>query len=415
MLIRMTLKRIFLVALFICAIQQTAAPQNWSQWRGPNRNGIVSDFITPTTWPAKLKLQWKTPVGSGISSPIVSQGKAWVHTRKEEQETVSCIDLKTGKILWSTSYAAPFSPNPGAAKMGKGPFATPLLSGNRLYTLGITAILSCFDAQTGKLQWRKEFGQISTSNLFCGTTASPLMDKGNLIVLVGDDRSGSLIAFDPATGQERWKWSSDSVSYASPVAFEFEGIRQIIAHTNNAIVGLAAETGKLLWKMPFIDPPYGENIVTPLLYRNMLLISNGTEGVTAIRVTKEGGEWNAKPVWKNLEVTMYMSSPVLDGDYLYGMSSKNKGHFFCLNVADFKVSWTTERREGDNASLLHSKDVLFILTDDANLTVAKKSVKGFEPVAKYSVANSPTWAQPTMWGKYVLIKDDSTIALWSLE
>ncbi|HEY8460595.1 MAG TPA: hypothetical protein VIM99_09460 [Blastocatellia bacterium] len=112
---------------------------------------------------------------------------------------------------------------------------------------------------------------------------------------------------------------------------------------------------------------------------------------------------------------MYMSSPVLEGDYLFGMSSKRKGQYFRMEAATGKVMWITEGREGANAAIINAKDALLILTSDASLIVAKKSPKGFEQVAKYSVADSPTYAHPAPLGKMILVKDNAAIALWSLE
>jgi outer membrane protein assembly factor BamB len=141
-----------LLTLSFLTIPCIARTQDWPQWRGPSRDGALKNFKTPSVWPDQLKLLWKIPVGGGISSPVVSGEKAWIHTRKGEDEIVSCIDLKTGKVLWTKSYSAPFAPNTAAAKLGKGPFSTPLLHEGKLYTLGVTAILSCFDSHSGELK-----------------------------------------------------------------------------------------------------------------------------------------------------------------------------------------------------------------------------------------------------------------------
>jgi outer membrane protein assembly factor BamB len=399
----------------IVAAFQTVAAQDWAQWRGPNRDGVVKDFVTPTQWPEKLKLIWKTEVGSGYSSPVVSNGRAWIHTRKGEEEAVSCVDLKTGKILWIKSYTVAFTKNQYATEMGKGPHSTPVLYDGKLYTLGVTATLSCFDAASGELKWRKEFGAPDTSKMFCGTSFSPVVDQGNLIVYVGDDiKGGSMLALDPATGKERWRWTGEGPGYASPIVVEIEGARQIVTMTDKSVIGVESKTGKLLWRMPWPDE-WNENIVTPVPYKNTLIFSGVRKGTIAAQVTKNGPEWTTKQIWHNPEIAMYMNSPVIEGDYLFGMSSKRKGQYFCLEAATGKVLWATEGREGANAAILNAKDALLILTNDASLIVAKKSAKGFEQVAKYSVADSPTYAHPAPMGKMILIKDDASMALWSLE
>ncbi len=402
--------------LFVAvAAIQTALAQDWAQWRGPNRDGVTNDFLAPAVWPEKLKPIWKTEVGSGYSSPVVSKDRAWIHSRKGEEEVVSCLDLRTGKIVWSKGYPVAFTKNRYATEMGKGPYSTPALYDGRLYTLGATAILSCFDANTGELKWRKDFGAPDTSKMFCGTAFSPVIDQGNLIIYVGDDiKGGSMFAFDPATGRERWKWTGEGPGYASPIVVDLEGARQIVTMTDKSVIGVESKTGKFLWRMPWPDE-WNENIVTPILYKNLLIFSGVRKGTVAAQLAKNGAEWTAKQVWHNPEIAMYMNSPVLEGDHLFGMSSKRKGQYFCLEAATGKVLWTTEGREGGGAAILNTKGALLILTSDANLIVTKKSAKGFEQVAKYSVADSATHAHPVALGKRLLVKDDASIALLAVE
>ncbi len=408
-------RRFLPIALTMIVVTQIVSAQDWTQWRGPNRDGAVKDFVAPTVWPEKLKLVWKTEVGAGYSSPVVSKDRAWIQTRKGEEEVVSCVDLKTGKIVWSQSYPVAFTKNQYATQMGKGPHSTPVWHDGKLYTLGVTAILSCFDAATGELKWRRDFGPTDTSKNFCGTAFSPVVDQGNLIVYAGDDiKGGTMLALDPATGKERWKWTGEGPGYASPIIVELEGARQIVTMTDKSVVSIEAKTGKLLWRLAWPDE-WNENIVTPTLYKNLLILSGVRKGTMAVQAVKSGAEWTTKQVWHNPEITMYMNSPVLEGDHLFGMSSKRKGQYFCLDAATGKVLWATEGRGGFNASILNTKDVLLILNSDANLIVAKKSAKGFEQVAKYSVADSATHAHPVAVGKRILVKDDAAMTLWSLE
>ena len=250
-----------LVTILTC---QSAMAQDWSQWRGPSRDGVVT-AQAPSKWPKDLKNVWKVSVGGGYSSPVVSDGKVIVHSRQQENEVVSVFDLKTGKPLWNASYAVPFSKNQYAIEMGKGPNSTPVVSNGRVYTLGVSAILSCFDLKTAELKWRKDFSkEIDTSKLFTGTAMSPVIEKGMVIAHVGDDRGGRVIAFDGVTGAERWKWEGDGPGYASPVVVDLEGARQLVTLTDKSAVGISVDSGKLLWKMPFPDE-WNENIVTPIL------------------------------------------------------------------------------------------------------------------------------------------------------
>jgi hypothetical protein len=123
---------------------------DWPQWRGRNRDG-VAQVPELKSWPEKLRLKWKVQLGEGHSSPIEAGGKVYLHTRQGEQEVISAVDPSTGKILWQQSYAAPYRVNPAAAGHGKGVKSTPVVSDKRLYTFGISGILSCLDAGTGNV------------------------------------------------------------------------------------------------------------------------------------------------------------------------------------------------------------------------------------------------------------------------
>lgn len=402
-------------ALLILFASQFARAQEWTQWRGANRDGTVKDFAAPAAWPKELKRKWKVEVGGGYSSPVVAAKRVYLHTRKEEKEIVSAFELETGKQVWTHAYDAPFDKNKYAVQMGKGPNSTPVLHNGRLCTLGVTAILSCFDAETGALKWRKDFSkQIDASKLFTGTAMSPVVEKGSVIAHIGDDRGGSVIAFDAESGREVWKHQGDGPGYASPIVVELAGARQIVTLTDKSAVGIEAATGKLLWRMPFPDE-WNENIVTPLLYKNMLILSGVRKGTMAVEIVKGASGLEAKQVWANSKISMYMSSPVLDGDHIYGMSHMRKGQLFCMDARTGELLWATEGREGSQVSVLNLGGAVMFLNENAELIFAAKSRKGFEQLARYTVADSPTWTHPTVVGKGILIKDDKTLSLWAVE
>jgi outer membrane protein assembly factor BamB len=286
-------------------------------------------------------------------------------------------------------------------------------AGGKLYTFGISGILSCWDLSDGRLVWRKEFGADygETSPDF-GTAVSPMLDGGLLIVHVGGNKSGALTAFDAATGQVKWRWTEEGPGYASPIAVDLGGTRQIITQSRNNIISVAASSGGLLWKIPFTTE-YVQNIVTPAIYGQIVILSGINKGTFAVRPVKRGNAWSADKVWENQDVAMYMNSPVVSGDYVYGMSHKKKGQYFCLDARTGATQWTSEGREGDNAALVLGGDVLFLLSTEAKLQVARRDSKSYQVVRSYTVADSPTWAHPVVTASGILIKDLNSLTLWS--
>lgn len=404
-----------LLLLFVTTISQIASAQDWTQWRGANRDGVVTGFAVPKAWPDQLKSKWKIPVGVGHSSPLIVGNRVYQHSRQGENEIVSAFDIETGKLVWQDSYPVAYTMNPAAMGHGKGPKSTPTVSGGKLYTLGITGVFSCYDLAKGKLAWRKDFGQrFGEKAPDFGTASSPMVDRGLAILHAGGNSKGGLVALDAATGNEKWAWTQDGPAYASPIVVEIAGKRQIVTQSRQNIVGIWEDNGALLWKIPF-ETEYVQNIVTPLVYNDLLIFSGINKGVFAVRVGWKNNNWVTDTVWQNKEVSMYMNSPLLSGNLLFGLSHKNKGQFFCVDAATGKTLWTGDPRQGENAAMLIAGDAIFSLTNDGELIVTSVASKGATILKKYKAADSATWAHPAISGKRILIKDENSLALLSLE
>lgn len=401
-----------LIAAFVVALLALVqpSPPSWPQWRGPNRDGR-SDVAAPATWAATPKPVWRVPVGVGHASPIVADGRVYVFARKDEQETLSAHDPGSGRVLWSQRYDAPYTMNSAATAHGKGPKSTPVFHGGRVYTLGITGVLSAHDAATGRVIWRKSFEkEFSPPVPDFGTAMSPIVEGDMLIAHIGAFGKGALRAFALDTGAVRWNWTLDGPGYASPVVLTAGGVRQIVTETEKHIVGVDAATGAALWSLPF-ETPYAQNSVTPVVYGDTVILSGLSKSVFAIRPTKQGKTWTPTKVWDNPDLPMYMSSPVLVGETLYGFSHRNKGQPFALDARTGRTLWTGPPRQGENAALIAAGDTLLLLTDDGNLTVARANGKTWTAVTKVEVASSPTWAHPVLLGNRLLVKDEQNLTL----
>jgi len=392
--------------LVLAVLAFSALAEDWPQWRGPNRDGVAVGVAEPKAWPDKLTLKWKVDVGEGHSSPVVADGRIYVHTRQGDREVVTALRPENGQTIWQQTYDAPYSMNPAATSHGKGVKSTPVVADGRIFTFGIGGTFSCFDAKTGKLAWRKEFGPFGY-----GIATSPVVDRGLVIVSVGSNARGALTAFDAATGAEKWSAKGDGPAYASPIVVELAGTRQVVTQSRQHIIGVSAATGEPLWQIPF-KTVYEQNIVTPAVYRDTLIFSGTGNPVMGVKVVKHSAEWTTETVWQNKDFSMYMSSPVVSGDLLFGFSERKHGQFFCLNPADGTTLWTSDGRQADNAAIVAASSVLLILTPDATLIVARQNSKSFEPLRKYTVADSPTWAHPVVMGHGILIKDATNLALW---
>jgi outer membrane protein assembly factor BamB len=388
---------------------------DWPQWRGPGRDGRISGLRPRANWPAALTAGWTLKVGIGHASPVVASGRAFVFSREAEEEVVRAVDLATGREAWQQSYPAPYALNPAAAGHGKGPKSTPVVADGRLFTFGISGILSAWDAASGRLVWRKEPGRQhkETSPLY-GAAMSPVVDRGLLLIHAGGQGDGALTALEAATGAVRWSWKGDGPGYASPVVGALAGTRQVVTQTQALLVGLSAEAGALLWKLPFTTD-YDQNAVTPILHGDLVIYGGLEHPLTAIRIVRRGTGFGTEPVWQNAEVSSYLSSPILAGGRLYGLSRRKKGQLYSLDAATGRTVWLSEGRVGDNAALLASEGALFVLDTDAELSVAPLGDERFAPLRTWTVAESPTWAHPLILDGAILVKDVESLTLWRIE
>jgi|SoiMethySBSTD1v2_1073268.scaffolds.fasta_scaffold02487_20 outer membrane protein assembly factor BamB len=383
--------------------------RDWPQFRGLNRNGVATAFSTPKAWPQQLTRKWKIDVGEGYATPILVRDRLYVFTRQGENEVMQGIDAASGKSFWQTRYAAPVKVKPAAQPHGPGPKSTPAYADGRVFTLGMGGTVTAFDAASGKQLWQRPPDAVLPE---WGTALSPLVDRGLVIVHVGGHNKGALTAFDVATGAVKWSWSGDGPSYASPVVADLNGVHQIIALSQDNVVGVSAADGQLLWRRPF-STEYAQNIITPVVIGDTVIIGGYQKPTSAFRVVRKGNAWTTEDVWQNPDVQQFMTNPVLVGDTLFGLSSRNRGQYFLLDVKTGKTVWTGMPRQAENAAIVRAGNFVLSLEDDAELVVGQVTGSQFQEVKRYRVADGATWAAPVISADRVVVKDVSTLALWT--
>jgi len=406
----MTLLRLF-NAVSSALLVSAAPAADWPQWRGPHRDGIASGFHSPAAWtPDTLVKKWSIPVGEGHASPVVASKRVFVFSREGDLEFMRCLALEDGQVHWLDSYEAPYEMHPAARRHGKGPKATPAVAAGRVFALGINGILSAWDAATGRVLWRKSFtGDFKNTSPAFGAAASPLVDGPNVIVHLGGRNSGALTALDAATGEIRWQWTGDGPGYASPVIGTFGGERQLITQSQTRCLAVSPVDGRLVWEIPFTTS-HEQNTVTPVIMDDLVVLAGIGKPTFAVRVSGT----TAANVWENRGLTMYMSTPVLNGKRLHGMSDKSRGSLFTLDATNGELLWKSEGRLGDNASITDLGSALLVVNTGGALTIYDKSGDALQEIASYQVTDTAVWASPAVAENNVLIKDVSTLTLFAV-
>lgn len=388
---------------------------DWPQWRGANRDAKASDFTPPKTWPKSLTQKWKVTVGNGVATPALVGDKLYVFARRDGDEVIACLDAASGKEIWADKY--PAKPASGPAGQFPGPRSSPTVADGKVVTLGVRGALSCLDAATGKVLWRKEGGTEETVPRFFAS-CSPIVVDGLCVVQFGGEEKGGIVAYDLGSGDEKWKWTGDGTAYASPDLLAIDGVKMLVALAANNLVGISIADGKLLWEYPFaVKGMGGYNAATPIVGGQTVYISGSSRPIRALKIDKEGERYTVKDTWTaERDMSVQFSTPVLKNGLLFGISSRN--FLFCLNPENGKKPLWAERVRDDQrgyGSVVDAGSVLLVLMTNGQLTVCEPSAKKFERVAKYKVAEDATYAYPVASGNRIFIKDYDSVTLWTVD
>jgi len=382
--------------------------QDWPQWRGIGRDSKVMGFKAPSAWPTELKQEWKVTVGFGDATPVLTGNKIYLNTRQGNEEVVLCLEAATGKELWKYSYTAPAVTGPPASHPG--PRSTPSVANGKIVSFGVSAILSCLDANTGKLIWKRENPTNVVPQFFTGM--SPIIVDNLCIAHVGTKDNGEVIALDLNSGSEKWKWAGDGPAYASPSVMTIDGKKHLIVQTEKNLMALNLSDGKLLWQIATPIQQRFYNAASPYIDGQTIYYTGQGTGMKAIKVEKSGNEYVTKELWSNTEVGAKWNTPVLKDGFIYGFTDQKR--IYCLNAATGQTAWIDNAVNSDFASIVDCGSVIIGLPSTANLIVFKPESKAYSEVVRYKVSETPIYAFPVIAGNIIYVKDAETLTRYKI-
>ena len=319
------------------------------------------------------------------------------------------------------------------------------MADGKVVTLGVQDVLSCYDAASGKMLWRKD--EFKGAGPGFSAASSPIIVDGLCIAQMGGENKGAIVAYDLATGDEKWKWAKDGTTYSSPSLMTVDGKKVIVAETKGKIVAVNAADGKLLWDTSFSSR---YNAASPMVEGETIIYSGSGQGAKAVKLEKKGDEFAAKDLWSNKDNSVIYNTPVIKNGLLFGLSERST--LFCINVESGKTAWSSEENissdakggdakgsdskagdakggkgggkggrgggmmggRGGYGSIVDAGTVLFALTPSGKLIVLEPSDKELKKLAGYNVGTS-TYAYPIISGNRIFIKDKDSVTLWTIQ
>lgn len=421
--------------LFVLASTSTLChADSWPQWMGPHRDnvwreeGLVEKF--PEGGP---RVVWRVPVAGGYAGPAVTADRVFVcdyitdanvkidnFDRKEftGTERVQCLDEKTGKQKWHYDYPVKYTISYPA-----GPRCTPIVEGDKLYTLGAEGDLICFKADSGEIVWKKNLPkEYKTKTAIWGYASHPLIDGNKLICLAGGAGTHA-VALDKNNGSEIWRSSSSpEQGYSPPTIIDVGGKRQLLLARPNALSAVDPETGKEHWTVPY-EATSGSIIMTPV--RSDQYVYLGGFANKSLLVEMSGDGSSANLVWRDKPqhgISPINVQPFVNEGVMYGFDQN--GRLYAVELPSGKRLWDTTKpvsqRPAANGTAFIVRqgvegDRYWLFNDSGDLIIARLSPQGYEEISRAHLIE-PTntafgrdvvWCMPAFANRRMYVRNDS--------
>jgi outer membrane protein assembly factor BamB len=401
------------MAFALIATPLAGAEPSWKQWGGPG-----GDFSAParnlaSSWPDGGPQElWSRPLGPGYSSILFEESRLYTMYLSGETESVICLDARTGDAIWQRLYESP--PYQNQKGYGVGPRSTPLLSGDLLFTVGITGEMLALEKGDGTIRWRTNLlgDDFSGTRLSHGYSASPVAFQNLVIVTVGGE-AGAVVAFDQESGRIAWRTQTFRNSYSSPRIVEIAGKEQVLIFMADELLGLDPATGELLWRYAHGNQ-WHTNVSPPLVADgNLIFLSSPQVGARGLRIEQTNGLFEVEELWSTRRIQFYHAAAVLQGDWVFGSSGVTSPAFMsAVNIRTGEIGW--RKRGFAKANTIDVDGQLLILDEDGVLYLAAATGDDLVVRAQTQLLQGVAWTAPTVVGNTLFARDRSRILAVSL-
>lgn len=409
--------------LGLCVVAQgvlLGAGLEWSQWRGPHRDGVSTEKGLLKEWKeGGPRLAWKvTGVGSGYASLAIRDGKIFTMGRKDKKDSLEAFALNGGKKLWSTPFA----------EGGDAPTGSPTVDEGLVYAISNGGTLVCCQAADGMLVWEKNFEKDFGGKMMSswGFSESPLVDGERLICTPGA-ADGMIVALDKKTGETIWKSAmpeigskgGDGAGYSSVVISEACGVKQYVQMTGRGVISVDAKDGTFLWGYNKVANETA-NIPTPIVKGDFVFCSSGYgTGSALLKIVQAGDQLVAKEEYfldaKKLQ--NHHGGLVLVGDYIFGGHGHNNGFPICIEMKTGKPMWEVKRGPGEgSAAVVYADGKLYFRYESGKMALIDANPKKFELDGSFDIpkGGEPSWSHPVVLGGKLYLREQDQLLCYDI-
>lgn len=384
------------------------ANPEWSEFRGPNRDGRYLGPAISTAWETDPELIWKIPVGPGWSSFSLAGELMYTQEQRGDSEAVVCYEASSGNEVWAHEIETRFEESIG----GAGPRATPTIAQGSLFAHGAMGDVVRLDPKTGVEIWRQNVSKIADRDPpTWGFSSSPLVVDSYVIVHAGGERDKGTIAMDIETGEVKWSAAAGDHSYISPHLATILGKRYVLMLTNVGLNILNPEDGSDVlnyeWKTS------GYRSLQPLVINGeSIILSTGLgTGTRRIELKFVDGGLSATETWTKPRFTPDFNDMVLFEDHLYGFTGMI---FACFDAKTGEQKWKGGRYGKGQVLLVERSGALIVLSEKGEVVLLKADPNSHQELARFQAIDGKTWAHPVLVGDRLFVRNAEEAACYRL-
>lgn len=367
-----------------------ARASDWPQFLGPNGDGTSDESGWNQDWNQRPPRElWRVEVGTGCSSIAVAGGRIYTMGNRRNRDIVWCLDADTGREIWSHDYRESRDPNMYTG----GPSATPLIDGDRVYTVSRSGVVHCLSAADGRVLWTRHYvDDFGGNKPTWGYAASPVV-HGNLLLLDPGAADASVVAVNKLTGEEVWRAAGSGSGYAAPVVVGSGGNAVGVWFNAHGLVGHRLSDGQTAfhqeWKTSF-----DVNATRPVRVGNAWFIGSGY-GAGSARVDVSGTRTSV--AWRQSDVQLQFQNAVHHDGHIYAVSGDNRARaeLVCIDFRNGRVIWS-QRLSGNRGNVLLVDGKLIALSEQGEMVLAEATPSGYRELGQLQVLPRVVWAPPAL-------------------
>jgi outer membrane protein assembly factor BamB len=411
--------RTILTFTALAALSSVVSAANWSQWRGPKRDGVSSETGLLKSWPqGGPKMLWNIKgLGKGMSSVSISDGKIFTMGSRKDGQMIIAYDSGTQKELWAAKVS----------KRGGEPRCTPTVADGMVYALSDDGEVLCCSAADGKEVWHKSYKEDFGDPAKPGWnfSESPLVDQGKLILTPGHPEH-FMVALDAKTGAPVWTLKAelkgeghDGAGYTGPVISNGGGVKQYVTLVGKGAIGVSAKDGKLLWHYNRVAN--GTAVIpTPLVWDDYVFVSSGYgTGAALLKLSKDGGGVKAEEQYflKAGDFQNHHGGMVRIGDYIYAGSGHNNGLPICIEWKTGKVLWKERGPGKESAAVIAADGELYFRYQDGIMALIDASPDKYKENGSFKLpfVDGPSWPHPAIDDGKLYLRSQDVLMCFDLK